>query len=101
MRTPELSLTSSVHEITVNGMQIYTVLNIEATVIWAFCLHKFCDVRLLKAKTLFTEASKGFFYLVVFLFQYLMPFSWFTARFHVVLVAERTERKQTNWIHFF
>ena len=30
MRTPELSLTLNVHEIIVNEMQIYTVLNIEA-----------------------------------------------------------------------
>ena len=30
MRTPELSLALNVHEIIVNGMQIYTVLNIEA-----------------------------------------------------------------------
>ena len=39
-------------------MQIYTVLKFEASRnFFAFCLHKFCDVGLLKATTLFTEEN--------------------------------------------
>ena len=62
MRIHELSLTLKFVKFILfmkdYRMQIYTVMKFKANRnFFAFCLHKFCDVGLLKATTLLTEEN--------------------------------------------